>query len=103
MMPRLTVFTPFYYVGIILAILIAFNPMYIEYFGLSGFNLKEWTLFAVSMSHMGILVGTALLIRPPERNRAGGKIQTAGYLHTLIGFSAALLLIGIDTEQEPTL
>jgi hypothetical protein len=48
----------------------------------------------LALSHMAVLVVLGFTLREPrERRSAGARIGTAGYLHTLIGFTSALFQI----------
>lgn len=56
--------------------------------------LSNYLILVLSVFHMVVLVLTGLLlVERPHKSIAGLKIQTAGYLHTLIGFSAALFTL----------
>lgn len=58
-------------------------------------------LFYTSILHMLLLIILGVLFRQYDKQGIiAAKIQVAGYLHTLIGFSSALLLIGF--AQEPS-
>lgn len=50
-------------------------------------------LFVEQMGHMAVLVLLGLVVPRHDRPPVGMRVQTAGYLHTLIGFAAALLLV----------
>ncbi|MHB2150001.1 hypothetical protein ACX8XP_13155 [Calditrichota bacterium LG25] len=83
----------FYRLGIVTALLIAFsgNPHTAKF----DFFIDDYSnyLFTFSVSHMILLILIGVGISKPYHVFAGTKIQTAGYLHTLIGFSAALFQI----------
>ena len=70
---------------------------------LLGFNFPFRPLFWEGIGHLFLLVYLGYKIKmPSERMYAGERIQTAGYLHTLMGFSVALILLGtgsIDVAQ----
>nr|VFJ86367.1 MAG: hypothetical protein BECKH772A_GA0070896_1000125 [Candidatus Kentron sp. H]VFJ88199.1 MAG: hypothetical protein BECKH772B_GA0070898_1000116 [Candidatus Kentron sp. H]VFJ95426.1 MAG: hypothetical protein BECKH772C_GA0070978_1000225 [Candidatus Kentron sp. H] len=68
--------------GIVIAISIAVTMVIFDF----SFNIL---LF--SLPYMLILIFLGYRLSVAERNMAGERIQTAGYLHTLIGFSIALL------------
>ena len=62
---------------------------------LLGFNFPFRPLFWEGIGHLFLLVYLGYKIKiPSDRMYAGERIQTAGYLHTLIGFSFALILLG---------
>ena len=86
-----------YWVGILGGLFIAISGS--PYISLLPFKIKNFSdyLFNFSVSHMVILSFLGLRIKNPENLIAGTKIQTAGYLHTLIGFSSALFRISPDS------
>lgn len=92
-----------YWFGIVFAGLMAatgnpaFRSSVLHIGDLSGYLLRFGVI------HMLMLVSLGFLVARPNKPVAGGKIQTAGYLHTLIGFAAALLLIDSPTFSLPSL
>lgn len=52
------------------------------------------------IAHMLLLLALGLKVSRPSKPLAGAKIQTAGYLHTLIGFVAALLVFNSDDAKS---
>ncbi len=56
-----------------------------------------WVLLIEGVSHIGFLSFLGWRSKsPPFRIYAGERIQTAGYLHTLIGFCVAIMLLSKD-------
>lgn len=86
-----------YWLGILGGLFIALSGS--PYASLLYHKISDFSnyLFKFSVGHMFILSFLGLLIRKPENVIAGTKIQTAGYLHTLIGFSSALFRISPDS------
>lgn len=79
--PGLTWFSIIYVAGVLAGIAIA----------LSGAFEPEYLLFE-GLGHLCILVAWGYFVIPNAvKKEAGDRIQTAGYLHTLIGFSAAIV------------
>lgn len=77
-------FTFIYVVGIILGMVIAISQ-----------SFSTEILLIEGLSHLLILVIWGFFLLPQAlKEEAGNRIQTAGYLHTLIGFSSALILLG---------
>ncbi|MFP4132746.1 MAG: hypothetical protein ACLFQP_00995 [Halothece sp.] len=83
-------FTFIYVLGIILGMIIAISQVVPTEF-----------LLIVGLSHLLILVVWGFFFIPQSlKEEAGNRIQTAGYLHTLIGFASALILLGTgDFDQ----
>lgn len=85
-----------YWIGLLSAIFLAFTQPWAGL--LPPLFDEKWTftLLVVSVSHVLLLAGMGFLLKwDGERTyyvHAGGQVQTAGYLHTLIGFGAALLV-----------
>jgi len=61
---------------------------YLKYFGIA---------------HMLLLCFLGFMVSRPGKPVAGSRIQTAGYLHTLIGFAAALLVLNAADAKLNTL
>lgn len=60
-----------------------------------------WVLLIVGILHISILVIWGIKSKSTSfKLFAGERIQTAGYLHTLIGFSVAVTLLGTGKERE---
>lgn len=77
-------FTFVYVVGIILGMVIAISQVF-----------STEILLIEGLSHLLILVIWGFFFIPQSlKEEAGNRIQTAGYLHTLIGFASALILLG---------
>lgn len=83
-----------YISGILVAIVIALSGNIFEIIP----DLSKYIL-SVSLGHMIVLVCLGFSSYKFIRSDFGSRIQTAGYLHTLIGFSAALLKI---SEIDPS-
>ncbi|MDR9403811.1 MAG: hypothetical protein RI580_10260 [Halothece sp. Uz-M2-17] len=83
-------FTFIYVVGIILGMVIAISQVF-----------PTEILLIEGLSHLLILVIWGFFFLPQSmKEEAGNRIQTAGYLHTLIGFASALILLGSSTFNE---
>jgi len=81
---NLTTFTVIYVLGIILGIVIAISQL-----------VATEYLLIVGLTHLLILVVWGFFWIPRSlKEQVGNRIQTAGYLHTLIGFASALILLG---------
>jgi len=77
-------FTLIYGVGIILGMVIAISQIF-----------PTEILLIEGLSHLLVLVVWGFFFLPQSlKEEAGNRIQTAGYLHTLIGFASALILLG---------
>jgi len=77
-------FTFIYVVGIILGMIIAISQVF-----------STEILLIEGLSHLLVLVIWGFFFIPQSlKEEAGNRIQTAGYLHTLIGFASALILLG---------
>ena len=88
-----------YRIGILIAIIIAVSGgPYLEKLGI---NLPNYSnkLFYFGVGHMLLLSILGYWAARRDRVITGTKIQTAGYLHTLIGFAAALILLIPDQER----
>lgn len=84
---NITKFKNFYIGGILLGIILGILIV--------GLKFPSWFLFFEGIIHLIRLVYLGYKIkRPSERMYAGERIQTAGYLHTLMGFSVAISLLG---------
>ena len=59
---------------------------------------SPFTMLAIGLPHMIVLSTMGWLLPREERAQAGARIETAGYLHTLFGFSAALALVGTSSS-----
>lgn len=85
-------FTFIYILGIILGMILAISQ-----------EFSTEILLIEGLSHLLILVVWGFFLIPQsQKEEAGNRIQTAGYLHTLIGFASALILLGssgFDQEQ----
>ncbi|NEO33167.1 MAG: hypothetical protein F6K36_22630 [Symploca sp. SIO3C6] len=92
-------FSTVYIGGVILAIVLGGIIIYVE-------PPKTWLLLIEGLCHLSILVYLGYQITTPSvKLYAGERIQTAGYLHTLIGFSVAMSLLGtrqinVDNLQD---
>jgi methyl-accepting chemotaxis protein len=83
-------FTLIYVSGIILGMVIAISQVF-----------STEILLLAGLSHLLILVILGFFFVPlPLKEEAGNRIQTAGYLHTLIGFASALILLGSTTFDQ---
>lgn len=69
-----------YIFGIVLAIVVSFSQ-----------KGSSKNLLILSVLHVVFLCLLACF--QPNKKAAGNRVQTAGYLHTLVGFTAALLLL----------
>ena len=89
-----------YILGLVVAILLTFTgtantgPRYELLGGYSG----AFRYFG--MGHMIVLIALSFKVSKPGKQMAGAKIQTAGYLHTLLGFVAALLVFNSDDSKQ---
>ena len=94
----LKIFLAFYWLGIPLAVVVALSDK-VAQFSYVEINLPDVSayLLAFSLGHMVILVALGFMLLSPFHTLAGDKIQTAGYLHTLIGFTAALVRLDPDS------
>ncbi len=83
-------FTFIYVVGIILGMVIAISQVF-----------SSEILLIEGLSHLLVLVIWGFFFIPQSlKEEAGNRIQTAGYLHTLIGFASALILLGNSTFNQ---
>ena len=74
-------FSLFYVFGVVVGVVVALTDLFPSEF-----------LLVVGLTHLLLLVVWGLLLLPRSlKQGAGERVQTAGYLHTLIGFAAALL------------
>lgn len=89
-------FLPLYFLGIILAIFVVFTGS--QEIILSNRLLPDFApyILFVSLPHMVVIIVLGYLVPIKDRPSVGERIQTAGYLHTLIGFSATLSHVGAD-------
>lgn len=86
--PSRKIFLSFYLGGIILTIILGFWTVL-------SIKKESLVLFIESTLHMAILIFLGVKGKSPNfKYYAGERIQTAGYLHTLIGFSVAIALLG---------
>ena len=84
---NITQFKIFYIGGIILGFILGILIVLLKF--------PSWLLLIEGIIHLIRLVYLGYKIKiPSDRMYAGERIQTAGYLHTLIGFSFALILLG---------
>jgi len=83
-------FTFIYVLGIILGMVIAISQVF-----------STEILLIVGLSHLLILVVWGFFFIPQSlKEEAGNRIQTAGYLHTLIGFASALIVLGSSAFNQ---
>jgi len=83
-------FTFIYVLGIILGMIIAISQVF-----------STEILLIEGLSHLLILVVWGFFFIPQSlKEEAGNRIQTAGYLHTLIGFASALILLGSSAFNQ---
>lgn len=74
-------FSLFYVFGVVVGVVVALTDLFPSEF-----------LLVVGLTHLLLLVLWGLLLLPRSLKLAAGeRVQTAGYLHTLIGFAAALV------------
>ena len=80
-----------YACGIIIAMLASITGGQGVIFG--KIYMEDYSIYILpfSLTHMLLLILLGYRLPLSRRNLAGDRVQTAGYLHTLIGFSAALL------------
>ena len=88
---RLKLLSVIYISGIVIAFCISISGMPNFFFLRTWFPYLHNYLWLFSVSHMAILVVLGYTYFAPISTIAGSKIQTAGYIHTLIGITAALL------------
>ncbi|AFZ42593.1 hypothetical protein PCC7418_0359 [Halothece sp. PCC 7418] len=83
-------FTFIYVLGILLGMVIAISQVF-----------STEILLIEGLSHLFILVIWGFFFLPQsQKEEAGNRIQTAGYLHTLIGFASALILLGSSAFNQ---
>ncbi len=85
-------FTISYILGIIVGIVIAISQL-----------LPSEALPIFGLAHLLFLVCFGFIMPHSIKEQVGNRIQTAGYLHTLIGFSSALILLGTDQTGQGNL
>lgn len=77
--------------GIVIGLLIALTAGQRTILGYEYTDDISHYILPYGIVHMLVLILLGIRLPPTKRNVAGDRIQTAGYLYTLIGFSAALL------------
>jgi methyl-accepting chemotaxis protein len=87
-----------YVAGILLGLAVAFYILLADLLREEGvapasLDVLGIALFVLGVTHMLVLLGVSFMTDVKDRVQAGEQVQTAGYLHTLIGFAVALLLI----------
>ena len=88
-------FVLLYYAGLTLATAIAVSSAQKQLFaGRVYFADYSEHIFATALVHMLVLIVAGFVIAR-DKALAGSRIQTAGYLHTLIGFSIAMAHVSI--------
>ncbi|AFZ50848.1 hypothetical protein [Dactylococcopsis salina] len=86
-------FTFIYVLGIIGGMILAISQVF-----------SAEILLIEGLSHLLILVVWGFFLIPnSQKEEAGNRIQTAGYLHTLIGFASALILLGSNSFNQEQL
>ncbi len=90
--PNRKSFLSFYLGGIIFTIALGFWIVF-------SAKKESWLLFVESIAHMAILIFLGVRGKYNFKVYAGERIQTAGYLHTLIGFAVAIGLLGVGEIQ----
>lgn len=88
-MERVFIYT--YVTGIIVAMLLAVTGGQMVIFGQAYVDDFSRYILPFSLTHMLVLIFMGYRFPKALRIIPGERVQTAGYLHTLIGFSAALL------------
>jgi len=68
---------------------------------LYGQNTNPYLAAWIGVPHVVILSALARAVPPESRVQAGNQLQTAGYLHTLVGFSVLLTILGRVSQFEP--
>lgn len=96
----LKLFEGLYILGIVAALVIATSPLYAKLLP-SGAEATS-LLLPVSVGHVVLLALVGWVPPRPYNLVTGEKVQTAGYLHTLIGFSATLLLMNSESAGFAT-
>ncbi|MCP4107416.1 MAG: methyl-accepting chemotaxis protein [Desulfobacteraceae bacterium] len=97
------IFKLLYIAGIIIATVFAFRHVItkvipLEYF-LSAIHKIPGELLGISLLHMTCIILVGLFTEKKDKTIVGENIQTAGYLHTLIGFSAAIIALREDGQK----
>ncbi len=97
------VFKLLYIAGIIIATVFAFRQVItkvipLEFF-LSAIHKIPGELLGISLLHMTCIIIVGLFTKKQDKAIVGENIQTAGYLHTLIGFSAAIIALREDGQK----
>ncbi len=89
-----------YALGLCGAVIIAFTGggVFVSLRELTGDRTGALKFYGIV--HMLVLLAFGLKVAKPSKPVAGAKIQTAGYLHTLIGFVAALLVFNSDDSKS---
>src|SRR5688572_25294369 len=64
-------------------------------------NTSPYMPTAIGIPHVMVLAVLAYRTPPESRSLAGTQLQTAGYLHTLVGFSVLLTILGLESSFEP--
>lgn len=90
---RFRLFNLLYWSGMVGAVGLAFSPLFLAD---AGHAVR--LLLPFSVAHMAVLSVMGFLVLGEAGRLAGEKVQTAGYLHTLNGFSAALLLLTLGPD-----
>ena len=87
---RLNLVVQVYIAGIAITIMIAM------FVGLYPTIAPPWLIMVVGITHLLLLAYLACRVgdRPYVLTQAGNRVQSAGYLHTLIGFFSAIITLG---------
>lgn len=86
-------FNSIYYLGMFIAVAGIFSTAQDTIIGIAYLPDFSSYILLISISHMLLLIALGFKAASENQPLFGEKIQTAGYLHTLIGFSIALLHI----------
>ena len=91
-------FVLLYYAGLTLATAIAVSGAQKQLFaGRVYFADYSEHIFAAALIHMLVLIAAGFVIAR-DKALAGSRVQTAGYLHTLIGFSVAMAHVSVTQD-----
>lgn len=98
-------FKSLYWAGLLTVIVLTFaEPLFGLFSVWAGEDWTLWLLF-LSVTHVVALATVGWLLRREGKRalfvHAGEQVQTAGYLHTLIGFGAALLVFEPGSTARP--
>ena len=95
---QLREFRAVYWTGMVAAIVWAVGLIIVR---AEGGGIVPYVSMIIGLSHLAAMVPMAFRWIPTAaRTTAGQQVQTAGYLHTLIGFSVVLTFISVEGETS---